>query len=169
MMAQWKEIAMFSEKTAKQYYSLDSACERFSARYVLSELAKQSGIQEQMLRNKLNPAQPHQLTVRDLVMLYQATHDESLIDGALLECGLTAVQLPDVKDDAQLLKRAIELNATVGGIGQQALRIAEMGRVTRTQRNMLVDAATSAMGDLVIFINEIESKFHTTPMLSHSA
>lgn len=158
---------MFSEKTTKHYTSLDSACERFAARYVLSELARQSGIQEQMLRNKLNPAQPHQLTARDLVVLYQATRDESLIDGALFECGLTAVQLPEVKSDAQLLKRAIELNATVGGIGQQVLRVAEMGKVTRTQRNMLVDAATNAMGDLVIFINEIEAKFHTVSVSSH--
>lgn len=157
---------MFDKSDDAQFQSFRSACERFASRYVMTELSRELGMREQMLRNKLNPTQPHQLTVRDLIALYMVTKDESLIDGALLDCGLTAVRLPSVADeDPQLLRRAIQLNAVVGGIGSQAMEIVERGRVTKTQRNMLVDAATVALGDLVIFINEIDAKFQAVPGL----
>ena len=156
---------MFNEKKRKQYVAFNSACERFASQYVLSEVAKAAGIQEQMLRNKLNPAQPHHLTVEDMIRLYQATNDETLIDGALFCCGLTAFELPQSTSDAQLIERTIELNAKVGGLGSQALQIHKQGRMTRTQRNMVVNAATVAMGELAILINEIESKFQSVPGL----
>jgi AraC-like DNA-binding protein len=161
-----REDIMYNGKNHKPYLAFNSACERFANRYVMAEVASQIGMSQQVLRNKLNPEQHHHLYVYELIALYQATHDESLIDGALLECGLTAVRLPEAKEDAQLLKRAIELNAMIGGIGQQALQIVEKGRVTRTQRNMLVDAATVALGDLLIFINEVEAKFQMVPSVS---
>lgn len=56
------------------------------------------------------------------------------------------------------MERTIELNAQVGGLGLQAMQIHKNGRVTKTQRNMVVNAATVAMGELAIPINEIESK-----------
>lgn len=130
-----------------------------------SDLAKAAGIQPQMLRNKLNPDQPHQLTVADIISLYHATGDETLIDGMLFCCGLTAFALPQTTSATQLIERTIELNANVSGLGSQALNIHKAGRVTRTQRNMVVNAATVAMGELAILINEIESKFQTVPGL----
>ena len=164
-MNQRKGIAMFTEKKCKQFSAFNSACERFAAQYVLSDVAKKAGLREQMLRNKLNPDQPHQLTVDDLIKLYQATGDETLIDGALFCCGLTAFALPKSTSDAQLIERTIELNAQVGGIGSQALQIHKQGRMTKTQRNRAVSAATVAMGELAILINEIELKFQTVPGL----
>lgn len=156
---------MFTEKKCKQFSAFNSACERFAAQYVLSDVAKQAGLREQMLRNKLNPDQPHQLTVDDLIKLYQATGDETLIDGALFCCGLTAFALPEQVSDAQMMERTIHLNAQVGGIGSQTMQIHKQGRITRTQRNRVVNAATVAMGELAILINEVESKFQTVPGL----
>jgi len=166
MMNQRKGIAMFTDTKCKQSSAFNSACERFSAKYVLSEVARAAGIGEQMLRNKLNPEQPHQLTVADMISLYHVTGDETLIDGALMCCGLTAVALPKTDEEARLIERAINLNAAVGGIGSQALQIQKAGKVTKTQKNMLVEAATVAMGDLAIFVNEVELKFQTVPGLS---
>ena len=156
---------MFTDTNSKQIEAFDSACERFAANYVTSDLAKAAGMQPQMLRNKLNPDQPHQLTAADLINLYHATGDETLIDGLLFCCGLTAFALPKTTSDAQLMERTIELNARVGGLGSQAVQIHKSGRVTKTQRNMVVNTATLAMGELAILINEIESKFQTVPGL----
>lgn len=70
----------------------ESACSRFKSNHVISQIAPSAGIDAQVLRNKLGPDQPHQLTVVDLIALYHATDgDETLIDGMLLECGLTAI------------------------------------------------------------------------------
>lgn len=156
---------MFNDTECKQLNAFNSACERFSSSYVLSEVAPAAGIKEQMLRNKLNPDQPHQLTVADIIALYHATGDETLIDGMLFCCGLTAFELPKTLSDAKLIERTIELNANVSGLGSHALQIHKAGRITRTQRNMVVNAATVAMGELAILINEIESKFQTVPGL----
>jgi hypothetical protein len=85
------DIAMFDSKMSKQSDAFDSSCERFAAAHNLADVARKTGIAVQMLRNKLNPGQPHQLTVAEMIELYHATGDETLIDGALLCCGLTAV------------------------------------------------------------------------------
>ena len=156
---------MFNENQCKQYVAFNSACERFASQYVLSEVAKAAGIKEQMLRNKLNPDQPHQLTAVEIIALYHATGDETLIDGLLFCCGLTAFELPKAQSDAQLIERTIDLNANVSGLGSHAVQIHKAGRITRTQRNMVVNAATAAMGELAILINEFESKFQTVPGL----
>ena len=154
---------MFREENNKPIDAFNSACERFAAKYVTSDIAKAAGIQSQMLRNKLNPDQPHQLTAIDLIALHHATGDETLIDGLLFCCGLTAFELPKTTSDAQLIERTIELNARVGGLGSQAMLIHKSGRMTRSQRNMVVNAATVAMGELAILINEIETKFNSVP------
>ena len=153
------------EQTATKQPHLDAACALFAARYSIADVAREAGIGDQMLRNKLNPDQPHQLTVADMIALFHATGDETLIDGMLFCCGLTAFEMPKTTSDTQLIERTIELNANVGGLGSQAMQIHKQGRVTKTQRNMVVNAATAAMGELAILINEIESKFQTVPGL----
>jgi len=103
--------------------------------------------------------------VADIIALFHATGDETLIDGMLFCCGLTAFELPKTTSGLQFIERTVELNAQVGGLGSQAWQIHQQGRVTKTQRNMVVNAATVAMGELAILINEIESKFQTVPGL----
>ena len=84
---------MFKQTATKQQH-YEAACALFAARYSIADIARESGIGEQMLRNKLNPDQPHQLTARDLVAIYQVTGDDILFDGLLFDCGLNAVRLP---------------------------------------------------------------------------
>lgn len=140
-----------------------SACERFAATHVLFEVARETGIREQVLRNKLNADQPHK-PVEEMIAIYHATGDETLLDGALFDCGLTAVKLPDGEAKPHLVASAVEINANVaGGIGMHALEVTQSGRVTKGQRNTIVSAATVAMGQLAIIISEVEHKFQTVP------
>ncbi|HGY5236685.1 TPA: phage regulatory CII family protein [Aeromonas salmonicida subsp. pectinolytica] len=145
----------------------ESACSRFKANHEISAIAPSAGIDAQVLRNKLNPDQPHQLTVADLIALYHATEgDETLFDGMLLECGLTAIAIPNAERAPSLPHQAIDLNAKVASIGQRALELAERGRVSRTERNTIVSVATSAMGSLALLIHDIEARFQAVPTVA---
>lgn len=157
---------MFDLSSTKQPH-FESACSRFAASHSLAEVARAAGIGEQLLRNKLNPAQPHQLTARELVAIYHATDgDETLFDGLLLECGLTAVAIPQAERAPSLPHQAIDLNAKIASIGQRALELTDRGRITRSERNTLVSVATSAMGSLAILIHDIEARFQAVPTLA---
>ncbi|MDX7921654.1 phage regulatory CII family protein [Aeromonas media] len=156
---------MFEQSDSKHPH-FDSACSRFAASHSLAEVARAAGINVQMLRNKLNPEQSHQLTARDLVALFHATGDETLLDGLLFECGLTAIAIPEREKAPSLAHQVIDTTAKVAGLGAQALTVVESGRVTKGQRNALVGAATAAMGNLAILITEIEHKYQAIPSLS---
>lgn len=157
---------MFDPSSTKHPH-FESACSRFAASHSLAEVARAAGIGEQLLRNKLNPAQPHQLTARELVAIYHATEgDETLFDGLLLECGLTAVAIPKADRAPSLPHQAIDLNAKIASIGQRALELTDRGRITRSERNTLVSVATSAMGSLAILIHDIEARFQAVPTLA---
>ncbi|HHQ4760939.1 phage regulatory CII family protein [Aeromonas hydrophila] len=157
---------MFDLSSTKHPH-FESACSRFAASHSLAEVARAAGIGEQVLRNKLNPAQPHQLTARELVAIYHATEgDETLFDGLLLECGLTAVAIPKAERAPSLPHQAIDLNAKIASIGQRALELTDRGRITRSERNTLVSVATSAMGSLAILIHDIEARFQAVPTLA---
>ncbi|WP_314924541.1 phage regulatory CII family protein [Aeromonas piscicola] len=145
----------------------ESACSRFKSNHVISQIAPSAGIDAQVLRNKLSPDQPHQLTVADLIALYRATDgDETLFDGMLLECGLTAIAIPQAERAKSLPHQAIDLNAKVANIGQRALELADRGRVSRTERNTIVSVATSAMGSLALLIHDIEARFQAVPTVA---
>jgi len=157
---------MFTEYTSKHPHWI-SACQRFAASHNMAEIAQRAGINPQLLRNKLNPDQPHELTVAELIAITQASEgDETLFDGALFGCGLTAVAIPQAERAPSLPHQAIDLNAKIASIGQRALELTDRGRITRSERNTLVSVATSAMGSLAILIHDIEARFQAVPALA---
>ncbi|MGT4672935.1 phage regulatory CII family protein [Aeromonas caviae] len=157
---------MFTEYASKHPHWI-SACQRFAASHNMAEIAQRAGINPQLLRNKLNPDQPHELTVAELITITQASDgDETLFDGALFGCGLTAVAIPQAERAPSLPHQAIDLNAKIASIGQRALELTDRGRITRSERNTLVSVATSAMGSLAILIHDIEARFQAVPALA---
>ncbi|ULH03218.1 phage regulatory CII family protein [Aeromonas caviae] len=157
---------MFTEYASKHPHWI-SACQRFAASHNMAEIAQRAGMNPQLLRNKLNPDQPHELTVSELIAITQASEgDETLFDGALFGCGLTAVAIPQAERAPSLPHQAIDLNAKIASIGQRALELTDRGRITRSERNTLVSVATSAMGSLAILIHDIEARFQAVPALA---
>ena len=157
---------MFTEYASKHPHWI-SACQRFAASHNMAEIAQRVGMNPQLLRNKLNPDQPHELTVAELITITQASGgDETLFDGALFGCGLTAVAIPQAERAPSLPHQAIDLNAKIASIGQRALELTERGRITRSERNTLVSVATSAMGSLAILIHDVEARFQAIPALA---
>ncbi|OCA62769.1 hypothetical protein A9R10_09495 [Aeromonas piscicola] len=157
---------MFTEYASKHPHWI-SACQRFAASHNMAEIAQRVGMNPQILRNKLNPDQPHELTVAELIAITEASDgDETLFDGALFGCGLTAVAIPKADRAPSLPHQAIDLNAKIASIGQRALELTDRGRITRSERNTLVSVATSAMGSLAILIHDIEARFQAVPTLA---
>ena len=145
----------------------ECACSRFTSTYVISEIAKAAGIDAQILRNKLNPDQPHHLNVADLVAIYHATEgDETLIDGMLMECGLTAVAIPKTERAASMIHQVIDLNAQVARVSQRTLELTERGRITRSERNTLMGSINSIFGACALFAHDIEARFQAVPTIA---
>ncbi|WP_447835301.1 phage regulatory CII family protein [Aeromonas salmonicida] len=159
------------EQTATKQPHLNAACALFAARYSIADVAREAGIGDQMLRNKLNPDQPHQLTVRDLVALYHATGDDTLFDGLLFDCGLTAVRLPAAATAAPEARaqQALNAGAQIMGVTAQATTILAGDRVTKSHRNTVVTGIWAGIEHLVLIATEVENKFQAVPGLACAA
>jgi len=121
------------------------------------------GISAQVLRNKLNPDQPHRLTVNELIMLTDITDDSAVLDGLLaqLKC-LPAVPVNEAKPN-NLQMHALSATAAIGVIAGEAISPAPM---TQSRRNAILDRANQAIRDLSLLVVSVESRFHTTPVLA---
>ncbi|HAN1917054.1 TPA: phage regulatory CII family protein [Escherichia coli] len=75
---------MFDYQVSKHPH-FDEACRAFALRHNLVQLAERSGMNVQILRNKLNPAQPHLLTAPEIWLLTDLTEDSTLVDGFLAQ------------------------------------------------------------------------------------
>ncbi|MCW2105388.1 UNVERIFIED_ORG: hypothetical protein M2402_002556 [Rahnella aquatilis] len=141
----------------------DTACRRFSLAHNLTELAAVIGISAQVLRNKLNPDQPHRLTVNELILLTDITDDSAVLDGLLaqLKC-LPAVPVNEAKPN-NLPMHALSATAAIGVIAGEAISPAPM---TQSRRNAILDRANQAIRDLSLLVVSVESRFHTTPALA---
>ena len=70
---------MFDFQVSKHPH-LDNACRQFAQTHNLTELARKVEMKAQVLRNKLNPEQLHQLTLTELMLLTDASENAALID-----------------------------------------------------------------------------------------
>ncbi|BEA31827.1 hypothetical protein VEE09_29000 [Escherichia coli] len=75
---------MFDYQVSKHPH-FDEACRAFALRHNLVQLAERAGMNVQILRNKLNPAQPHLLTAPEIWLLTDLTEDSTLVDGFLAQ------------------------------------------------------------------------------------
>lgn len=65
---------MFDYQTSKHAH-FDAACRAFAIEHNLEDVAAAVGMRSQVLRNKLNPAQPHRLTCDELLAITDYTED----------------------------------------------------------------------------------------------
>ena len=142
---------------------LDTACRRFSLAHNLTEVAAVIGISAQVLRNKLNPDQPHRLTLQELITLTDITDDSTVLDGLLaqLKC-LPAVPLNEAKPD-NLPLHVLSATAAIGVIAGESISAAPM---TQLRRNAILNRANQAIRDLSLLVVSVESRFHTTPVVA---
>ncbi|HBK4770964.1 TPA: phage regulatory CII family protein [Serratia liquefaciens] len=142
---------------------LDSACRRFALAHNLAELAPSLNISAQVLRNKLNPEQPHELTLSQLVTLTAITDDAAILDGLLaqLYC-LPAVPTNEAKPNS-LPTHTLSATAAIGAIAGETASTAPM---TQSRKNAILDRANQAIRDLSLIVVSVEARFQSTPVLA---
>ncbi|WP_227002124.1 phage regulatory CII family protein [Aeromonas schubertii] len=144
-----------------------SACRRFAGNHNLSQLAREIGMNPKTLANKLNNGQEHFLTVQEMIALTNATGgDETLIDGALHCCGLTASTIPDVAPAESMLHQVIELNATVADVGRRTLDLTTRGRITNGEHDSLMGKITSIFGSCAQLAMALDARLQAAPILA---
>lgn len=149
-----------------------AACDLFKQAHNISQLADAIGMTSHVLHNKFNPAcERHNLTAQDLIALYQATGDDTLFDGLLFDCGLTAVRLPGAAQVAPEARaqQALNASAQILGVTAQATTILAGDRVTKNNRNTVVTGIWAGIEHLVLLATEVEDRFHAVPGLACAA
>jgi len=149
------------------------ACDLFKQAHNISQLADAIGMSGHVLHNKFNPAcERHNLTAQDLIALYHATGDDTLFDGLLFDCGLTAVRLPAsdavIQPEARA-QQALTAGAQILGVTSQATTILAGDRVTKTNRNTVLTGLWAGIEHLVLLATEVEDRFHAVPGLACAA
>ncbi|MEE9705728.1 phage regulatory CII family protein [Aeromonas veronii] len=148
------------------------ACDLFKQAHNISQLAEAIGMSSHVLHNKFNPAcERHNLTAHDLIALYRATGDDTLFDGLLFDCQLTAVRLPAAATAAPEARaqQALNAGAQILGVTAQATTILAGDRVTKSHRNTVVTGIWAGIEHLVLIATEVEDRFHAVPSLACAA
>ncbi|MFQ2222484.1 phage regulatory CII family protein [Aeromonas enteropelogenes] len=163
---------MSTNKTSV-HRGFDSACDRFKEFHNLEEIAAAIGMRPDVLRNKFNPAQvKHKLHAVDLVAIYHVTGDDTLLDGLLFDCGLTAVRLPSPEitiAPETRAQQALDASARIMGVTAQATQVLSSGRITKGHRNALVGGLMAGIEHMVLLATEVEQKFNSIPTLACAA
>ncbi|HCT2507430.1 TPA: phage regulatory CII family protein [Aeromonas dhakensis] len=149
-----------------------AACDLFKQAHNISQLAADIGMTSHVLHNKFNPAQArHKLTATDLIDLYRVTADDTLFDGLLFDCQLTAVRLPAAATAAPEARaqQALNAGAQILGVTAQATTLLAGHRVTKTNRNTVVSGIWAGIEHLVLLATEVEDRFHAVPGLACAA
>lgn len=149
-----------------------AACDLFKQAHNISQLAEAIGMTSHVLHNKFNPAcERHNLTAQDLIAIYHATGDDTLFDGLLFDCGLTAVRLPGAAQVAPEARaqQALNASAQILGVTAQATTILAGDRVTKNNRNTVVTGIWAGIEHLVLLATEVEDRFHAVPGLACAA
>lgn len=153
---------MFDYQIAKQTH-FDEACRAFSLRHNLAELARTAGMNQQILRNKLNPDQPHKLTCEELLTLTDITEDATLIDGLLaqLNC-LPAVPVNEARVE-RLTAYVLQATAAVGKVAAESV---SDERMTQTRRHSLMSTISDGVRYLSLIGLTVQSRIQANPAMA---
>lgn len=153
---------MFDYQTSKHAH-FDAACRAFALAHNLEDVAAAVGMRSQILRNKLNPIQPHRLTCDELLAITDYTEDARLLDGLLSQINcLPSVPVNNATDE-NLQFCALSATAHVGAIAGQAVSHEHM---TSDRKNQILDRARDAIRSLSVLAYTVESRFHSAPVLA---
>ncbi|WP_215954167.1 phage regulatory CII family protein [Providencia rettgeri] len=152
---------MFDYQASKQSH-FDNACRAFAIKHKgdLVQVAEAIGMNAQMLRNKLNPEQPHKFTWDDLVKVTDVTEDATLVDGLLeqLQCQ-PSVPLNNACESnfpAYVLKATAE-------VGKLASAAVLGGHINSTRSAEIKQSVNNAIRCLALVGVTISARLHSSP------
>ncbi|SQA61766.1 regulatory CII family protein [Yersinia pseudotuberculosis] len=155
-------LTMFDYQVSK-HPCFDVAMRGFALAHNLSELAGRVGMNAQTLRNKLNPEQPHQLTVTELLAITDATEDANLIDAMLAQINcMPSVPVNEASAD-NISTYALKATAAVGSIAAAAV---QGNHKTAFSKSALLDSVNTAIRHLSLIGLTVQCRIQSTPALA---
>lgn len=153
---------MYNYKVSVRNY-LDNACRAFSSVHNVTNVAKAIGIHPATLRNKLNPEQPHQLSLSELIAITDYTEDSRILDGLLrqINCQPSVPINNATPENMQIC--ALSAAACVGAIAGEAVCT---GHMSAARRNHILDKARDAIRSLSLLAYTVENRVHSAPVLA---
>ncbi len=153
---------MFDYQTSKHAH-FDAACRAFALAHNLENVAAAIGMRPQLLRNKLNPLQPHRITCDELLAITDHTEDARLLDGMLAQISCLPSVPVNNATEANMQFCALSATACVGAIAGEAVSTEKM---TAARRNQILDRASDAIRSLSLIVYSVESRFQSVPVLA---
>lgn len=161
------EIDSMCEFRGSKQKAFNEACCAFANSENMTKLAKAVDMNATMLRNKLNPEQPHILTNVELVMITKASGNFTILNSLLLGLGVVTAQIPNDASEETFIKRALENAMHSGDLSRMALDHAGNDRLTRSHKQKIIRKAQSGISNLVQLIADVENRTTgVTPFLS---
>ncbi|GDX05754.1 phage regulatory CII family protein [Buttiauxella sp. A111] len=153
---------MFDYQTSKHSH-FDAACRAFAQANNLEEIALALAMRPQVLRNKLNPDQPHRMTVDELLAITDFTEDARLLDGLLAQINcLPSVPVNNATENSMQIC-ALTATASMGAIAGEAVLTEKM---TASRKNAILDRANDAIRNLSMLVYTVEARFQSAPVLA---
>lgn len=87
----------------------------------LTNIALACGLRSNMLRNKLNPDQPHVLSLPEMMAISKATNDYVILEVVLRKLDLATAHIPDGSEAESFIKRVLNNSIFSGELSQLAL------------------------------------------------
>ncbi|HEC2576524.1 TPA: phage regulatory CII family protein [Raoultella ornithinolytica] len=153
---------MFDYQTSKHAH-FDAACRAFALAHNLEDVAAAVGMRPQILRNKLNPVQPHRLTCDELLAITDHTEDARLLDGLLSQINCLPSVPVNNATPGNMQFCTLTATASVGAIAGEAVSTECM---TSARRNQILDRARDAIRSLSVLAYTVESRFQSAPVLA---
>ncbi|OWF80042.1 hypothetical protein B4900_08420 [Yersinia rohdei] len=149
---------MFDFSVSKHPH-FDNACRQFALKHNVVELAANAGIAAQVLRNKLNPDQPHRLTVDELLRI---TEDPTLLDGLLSQ--INCMPSVPVNEACPGNIPTYALHATA--VGSIAAAAVQGNHKTAFSKSALLGSVNTAIRHLSLIGLTVQCRIQSTPALA---
>ncbi len=139
----------------------NSACKRFSENLNFEKVAAELSIPVEVLRNKLDPEHPVELSITELMTLSLTTGDTMLIDGMLaqMDC-LPSLSLRIGREKSGLVERMFTASSNVSSIAIESMKMEWGDKLDQDRRDNIITLAHSSFRDIVWFCHRVEEHFH---------
>lgn len=145
----------------RKQQAFNDACCQFAVDENMEDIARKLDLPKltpSMLRNKLNPEQPHVLKPVELIAISKVSQNYTLINCLIMGCDLVVAPVDKDAMEVDLLTRLLHVNKHAGELSSCALEINSARALTRTHRQSIIQKAQVSIGNLVLLINDVENR-----------
>ena len=150
------DIDSINEFYRTKQFAFDEACCVFRSAENMSNLAAGIGMNSTILRNKLNPAQPHVLTCVDAITLAKVSGNHTIVNSLLLGLGVVTAHITSESKDDTFAQSVLENSIHSGELSRMALEYAGKSRLTRAQKHRIIHTAHASISVQVKLIRSLE-------------